>query len=1279
MSRVWFLSLVCLTATVPAAVSQPPAATAARFVGESGQTLKRLAEAEQKLLSGAAAEAADELQRLLDEAGDDLVTVDGQVYQPARRVAHRLLATLPPETLRVYRARIDPPARTLLERGKSNRDPQPLRLLLHRYFASRPAGEALLLLGDLLFERGQFREAETYWRQLLPVEPKSGPDYPDAGTDPASIRARIILSEIFRRETDTARQSLVEFTKEFPESSGRLAGKTGRYRDILQAILDRPPGILDPSSASGDWPTLAGNAGRDGRVHGPFPYYWPRSPSWKMPLPSDRLRQVPALVAAKGNGTASRSHPIVADGIVYVPTAYQVAAFDLRTGERRGQFDIRLQPGAPERSDSEEEIDSSHDSNSLIAAGGWLYGCLGGSRDQPAGDAGELAAATNYLVSLRPASDAKNPLAVRWMLAPPIPGASWEGMPIVDSGRIFAAFRQTTGNRVRYSIACYADPPGKPFWSTEVCDAPLGGPTMRRTHLLTLADGRLIFAPDVGLAIAIDAETGTPVWGFRYPRNERLLAAGSPRDLCPPLHANGRVFLAPADSDRLHALDLFSGRSLWEAGPFQVSQLLGISRSRLIVTLTGTPSGPFPGVSGIRAFDVSTGSDRAPNGWAIHDDPYLRSAGRGLVSDDLILWPTNSRDGTFLLNATDGTRRFPWLPGASGHLAYADGVLLVATPTELWGYVATRRPETTPGTIPQPVSRRERAEQLADRAEIAARRGRTDETKEILQESLTAEIPDAWKVRAAARLRTLGATIPANVDRGGWLLDATGTPVRLGEFANESRPVGPAFPVPASTPDSAWLRRHRLGPDLTVNRVTMLANPACIPLLPFAGGADLPALGSAVDERHRSLIAADHRSLSAYRPGEDQAIWTTPLSEDVRLTHAFAVGDTLVAAGPDVVIRFRLTDGHEVWRIRIPTTDPLPGTEPQPAPRSRDTPTYPWLSDFRISGSYLLARIGDHHLAAIDLDAGQVRWVLDPHQRLRYSPFLAAAAPRFSPWIQIAKPFAIVQCGNRRWTIELGTGQVVQDVPTTQLPWTSPPQQIGPDRLLVADTAGSIRAIVPGQSPSLWSAEAGGESSLTGQPPAIRVLDGTVLWAVFRNYGVDLHLLDPNTGRSKWRTGPVFLPVGKLDLAGAAADESNLYIPAEGQLFTFRIDSGRLVSTTDLASAIAGDMEVAWQIHVGRRTVLAIPRFPFPFEQPMLVARRVIERWCRVSMMARLPAILTSIYDAWVRRTLPVLVLDPEMGQIRHRLDLDCGPVVGIHLGPEASGIATSGKVYWLK
>ncbi|MBY0457264.1 MAG: hypothetical protein K2V38_08005, partial [Gemmataceae bacterium] len=221
------VATLCLLALTAPASAQPAGTSApepATLKGESGQTRKRLLEIQEKLKAGQTADAADDLQRVLDESGGDLVLVEADRAVPARAVVHQLLTKLPPDTLKAYQNRIDRPAAQLLARAKESRDVRPLYQLLDRYFVSRPADEALLLLGDLLFERGEFPAAADAWRRLLP-DADADTAYPISKTDPALVRARLVLAAAFAGDGLRAKSLFDEFASKHPGATGTLGGK----------------------------------------------------------------------------------------------------------------------------------------------------------------------------------------------------------------------------------------------------------------------------------------------------------------------------------------------------------------------------------------------------------------------------------------------------------------------------------------------------------------------------------------------------------------------------------------------------------------------------------------------------------------------------------------------------------------------------------------------------------------------------------------------------------------------------------------------------------------------------------------------------------------------------------------------------------------------------------------------------------------------------------------------------------------------------------------------
>ncbi|HSQ55426.1 MAG TPA: hypothetical protein VLM40_06745, partial [Gemmata sp.] len=279
MNRHRLALAALLFMAAPVAVAQRPDPEPANLRGDSGQTRKRLTEAEKKLQDGHAADAVAVLQQILDEAGDDLVAIDSKQHRPARWLAQQLLARLPADTLSGYRDRIEAPARKLLEAGKTARDPRPLWQLLDRYFVSRPADEGLLLLGDILFEKGEFHTAGLLWRRLLP-DADADVVYPDSRIDPSAVCARLVLAAIFAGDLGRARSELGLLKQKYPHAKGYIAGKDAPYASTLQSILDSPPRIPLRANRGADWPTFGGGPDRSARVGGTIPNQWVRVPAW---------------------------------------------------------------------------------------------------------------------------------------------------------------------------------------------------------------------------------------------------------------------------------------------------------------------------------------------------------------------------------------------------------------------------------------------------------------------------------------------------------------------------------------------------------------------------------------------------------------------------------------------------------------------------------------------------------------------------------------------------------------------------------------------------------------------------------------------------------------------------------------------------------------------------------------------------------------------------------------------------------------------------------------
>jgi outer membrane protein assembly factor BamB len=618
----------------------------ARPVGLSSRTIERLAECAEQERVGPPEAALTQYLKLLDDARDDWVPAQGTtVLHSCERVILQRIAAQP--ALRsAYRQRFEDQAARAFREASITRDRAKLRAVVQEWYPTRAAAQALDLLGDLECEAGNPAAGRDAWQRIVGPTASDPPTLPDHGLDAAIIHARIIVAgRLLGEDTANAREA---FSKQFAENRGKLAGREGVLKDIING-LDQDAGLpLRPSA-----PRVASTFGVDDQRRGVLQrriaHLAPRSVEKPFPWPGEELDDVP-MVAWR----PPRTIPFVWKDLIAVAARGRIAAIDPEAGRI---VDIE----SDERPRDETEITT--------------FSC----------DGDRLYARLHREAVVALTTEVSDP-GFRWKRLWLIrskqlgTGVQFEGCPLAEKDRVYLAWTVNDAGRSVLHIGCFdsSHPDKGPSWSRAVAELPVDSPGTRRPILLTLAGTNVVVCTDAGLIVSLDATTGRPAWMYRYStRGTRGLTTDlmpSPRDVCPPVSADGRVFVAPADSEELLALDADSGMPLWTQPPvLETVHLLGVVEGRLIVTADGP-------LRGIGAVNVVTGKID-PN-WG-----SFRSAtpgGRGMILEDVVLFPTRT-DGLQALTLQGQPiytpAAFRKLP--PGNLALAGETLVIAGPDRM--------------------------------------------------------------------------------------------------------------------------------------------------------------------------------------------------------------------------------------------------------------------------------------------------------------------------------------------------------------------------------------------------------------------------------------------------------------------------------------------------------------------------------------------------------------------------------------------------------------------
>jgi outer membrane protein assembly factor BamB len=629
------------------------------------------------------ADAIQIYQKVIEQFGDRVAALkaeelgaapssDSVLYVDDRWYCHRAIAKLPPEARAIYRKRVDGMAERWFHQGQSQRDLTSLRRVVDQAFCSSWGDDALELLGDLAFQDGRFGEAKAAYGRIVADHPDDSFAlvHPDPSVDLARVAAKKLLCRAAGGDDPPGPADLNELRTRYPGAAGDLAGRTGLYVDIVIQALQADQ--LGPSREPDNrWPTFAGSTQRTKIVGAPIDV---GSMQWRVDLEKVSVAQVPSYNPRSFMGgspvpTASERllafHPIVLGDQVIVCDGWRVLAYNLndRPAEGENSGPKLVIPVWKYPAEDDDKVPHARNSSlgipryTLTAFGNRIYARMAShSAASVVGSGGRFA--ENSIVALDWSTQGKLLWELRSskLTLPKKPAdklgnrtVSFEGTPVADERNVYVAVtdRRMDAKTETY-VACFDADSGNLRWIRYVgAGSPEGEPNnfgfmggMQPStlapgdfnhRLLSLDGSTLYYQTNLGALAALDAATGSTLWVATYPRQDlRQLGNAFERDLNPAVIHDGRVFIAPGDSDAVFAFDSASGRLLWKsdriADDIKLSHLLGVAKGHLVAT-----------GNRVVLFDVKTG--KLHSAWP-DSGKALDGFGRGLLAGDKIYWPT---------------------------------------------------------------------------------------------------------------------------------------------------------------------------------------------------------------------------------------------------------------------------------------------------------------------------------------------------------------------------------------------------------------------------------------------------------------------------------------------------------------------------------------------------------------------------------------------------------------------------------------------------------------
>ena len=633
------------------------------------------------------ATAVDELTRILsgeDENDYFLVSLDNPDAQSSLKTqAIKLLGSLPPKGRSLYELKTGHEARTALNAALEQGNAAALTEVARRYFHTVAGYEAAILLGRLNLDRGRPLAAALQFQRVA--------EFPSAAAtyDP-ELSLLLATSWLHANQRQQAEQTLVELKQRMPKARARLGKEeVALFSSDSEALpwLEKLVGQGGQAKllAATEWIMFRGNETRNAASLGSMPLLNYR---WTLPVvgdPADQQRVKNAVKSRleRNDSLTPAVQPLVVGNYTIFRTPDRVIGADLTTGKRiwiypwydDSPYEKVTRSGgttgrAPAVSTREQELHQrlydDHAFGQLSSDGEQVFVIdeigLASQSINPTNIFGRRAVPNqlwsrpfNKLVAL----DIKRQGALVWIVGgesgmdePKLAGAFFLGPPLALEGGLYVLAE--FNGEIR--LLCLSSKTGALEWQQTLAvmteQQPVTGDPLRRLSGATpsFASGVLVCPTSGGAVVAVDLATRTLRWGYRYPRWDMALAIGGFRGFPgrrttreQPTETNVThwvdgtatisddcVLLTPPESDKLHCLDLLTGKEKWEPQP---------RGDLFFVACVHEGKAVLVGRNQVKAIEIASGKAAWPT---VIDLGNESPTGRGYYSEQFYYLPISS-------------------------------------------------------------------------------------------------------------------------------------------------------------------------------------------------------------------------------------------------------------------------------------------------------------------------------------------------------------------------------------------------------------------------------------------------------------------------------------------------------------------------------------------------------------------------------------------------------------------------------------------------------------